>query len=41
MFESRAPWDEDGKYTLDRIGVSFSNHFFLPLVLANRSLDLL
>lgn len=25
MFETRAPWDEEGKYTLDRIGVSISN----------------
>ncbi|CAF3817950.1 unnamed protein product [Rotaria sp. Silwood1] len=23
MFESRAPWDEEGKYTLNQIGVSF------------------
>jgi hypothetical protein len=23
MFDSRAPWDEEGKYTLDRLGVSF------------------
>jgi hypothetical protein len=30
MFESRAPWDEEGKYTLDRIGVSVSRiHFFV------------
>jgi len=28
MFESRAPWDEEGKYTLDQIGVNFIDKFF-------------
>ena len=27
IFESRAPWDEEGKYTLDSIAVSLSNWF--------------
>ncbi len=27
MFESRVPWDEEGKYTLDKIGVNFIDKF--------------
>ena len=26
MFESRAPWDEDGKYTVDRLQVYYEDH---------------
>jgi len=26
IFESRAPWDEDGKYTLDQIGIYYEDH---------------
>jgi hypothetical protein len=38
-FESRAPWDEEGKYTLDKIGVSFLDRFSESKL--NLSLDLL
>ncbi|CAF4653454.1 unnamed protein product, partial [Rotaria sp. Silwood2] len=40
IFESRAPWDEEGKYTLDRIGIYYEDHdkHELKMVSSNKTL---
>ncbi|CAF1076535.1 unnamed protein product [Rotaria sordida] len=40
MFESRPPWDEEGKYTLDRIGIYYEdrNKHELKMISSNKTL---